>query len=85
MSVPSSGFGRGRRPVSDSLALEALGNAERHEPRVQSENIGGQAGVVAVGKGIGDRRLVEQVLDVCLEHQTIIRALQRHRQVGVVP
>src|SRR3546814_5116619 len=50
--------------------LEFLGDVEPDDARIEREDVGSQAAVVAVQKGIGYWRLVEQVLDIKLERQS---------------
>jgi hypothetical protein len=65
--------------------LEFLRDTEPDDPRVEREDVRGQAAIVAVQEGVGDRRLVEQVLDVELERQPAVRPLDGERHIGVVP
>src|SRR3546814_5468341 len=65
--------------------LEFLGDVEPDDARIGREDVGSQAAVVAVQKGIGYRRLVEQVLDIKLERQSAVGPFNRERHVGVIP
>src|SRR3546814_168729 len=65
--------------------LEFLGDVEPDDARIEREDVGSQAAVVAVQKGIGYRRLVEQVLDIKLERQSAVGPFNRERHVGVIP
>src|SRR3546814_14519072 len=41
--------------------------------------------VVAVREGAGDRRLVEQILDIELEREIAFAARERDRQIDIIP
>src|SRR3546814_15472804 len=51
--------------------LEFLRDAEPDDARIEREDVGRQAGIVRVQEGIGDRRLVEDILHIGLERQIV--------------
>src|SRR3546814_5867244 len=73
---------RARRRAQDGVASgrsETFGDVETDDARVEREDIGAQARVVAVGEAVGDRRVVEEILDVKLHREQIGRASCRER------
>src|SRR3546814_14717434 len=81
-ALPEQKMGRARRRAQDGVASgrsETFGDVETDDARVEREDIGAQARVVAVGEAVGDRRVVEEILDVKLHREQIGRASCRER------
>src|SRR3546814_19414371 len=64
---------------------EPLRRAEPDDARVEREDVGAEQGVVAVGEGVGDGCLVEDILDIELQREIIRRPRERTREVEIVP
>src|SRR3546814_339100 len=64
---------------------EPLRRAEPDDARVEREDVGAEQGVVAVGEGVGDGCLVEDILDIELQREIIRRPRERNREVEIVP
>src|SRR3546814_20183560 len=63
---------------------EPLRRAEPDDARVEREDVGAEQGVVAVGEGVGDGCLVEDILDITLQREIIRRPSERNRAVEIV-
>src|SRR3546814_10572732 len=59
---------------------EPLRRAEPDDARVEREHVGAEQGVVAVGEGVGDGWLVEDILDIELQREIIRRPRERNRE-----
>src|SRR3546814_18029723 len=66
------------------LSSEFLRDAEPDDARIEREDVGRQARIVRVQKGIGQRGRVEDILYIGFERQ-VFRSIDAYRQVEVRP
>ena len=82
---PAPAFAGDWRKMRRARPSEPLRRAEPDDARVEREDVGAEQGVVAVGKGVGDRCLVENVFDIELQRKIVRRPRERDREVDIVP
>src|ERR1700722_18478315 len=83
----SAGGDRGKAEimVSSARTSKPLGETGADDARIEREDVGGEGRIVAVDEGAGDRRAVQQVLDIDLDLEPRPWPGEGHAQVDVGP